>query len=527
MGHAGVGALSCWSGHYTEAFCCDTFGDAFPEGFGNPECWDSLHTYERCCKGASTPKPVSSSVAGATSAEAGGSSSSSTWPPGSLLALLGSAGPLARHAGLELDGRGNIDMMSFRDLTRWFPAHLPLSNPPVLALDHYSKGSTCNLELTTNRPNGSSVPAMSNRKWEVDDHPTEHASTAGVLASDRWFAAGSNCRPHLHCPLWAPLAVPVIDRAASMSVLLWLAVLDGRPRRRAGMRVGFGSHKLFEPAHSEHPSLWELWESLAEAYNWGDWDRMVRHWLVPEYTSVGLQKKHLRNVSSRLMLSSHHIGMRGRRMHLPPNLCFTCCMHGNARMRVVFVRSPFSRLVSYFRMSWLGKLHKLHNRWEDFPAFVRYVSDSFDAGGRGNANPLQRLQWSLPGSGADEFTDEDVLHTRAISDWLQDPMIGEQPLDLAAFRVVHVEHLSHEVPELVEALCKEHGFCKALPSFPRINSFTSGVPSDVWAACWSDTGTVERVRRRYAKDFEWFEYSSDPLSEPPVRAGLGRLRFTG
>mmetsp|Transcript_68583 Transcript_68583/g.222240 ORF Transcript_68583/g.222240 Transcript_68583/m.222240 type:complete len:179 (-) Transcript_68583:358-894(-) len=98
-------------------------------------------------------------------------------------------------------------------------------------------------------------------------------------------------------------------------------------------------------------------------------------WIGPEYAAIGLNPRQGRNVSARMLMPNHHRGIRGWRIYLPPHLCFTCCTLGLTRLRVVFVRNPFARLVSFFRMSWQGNKLKAHNRWEDFPAFVRYISD--------------------------------------------------------------------------------------------------------------------------------------------------------
>jgi len=46
---------SCWSGPFNQQFCCDL--RAGPRG--HQQCWDPLHTYERCCPQEAPPAPVS------------------------------------------------------------------------------------------------------------------------------------------------------------------------------------------------------------------------------------------------------------------------------------------------------------------------------------------------------------------------------------------------------------------------------------------------------------------------------------
>jgi len=60
--------------------------------------------------------------------------------------------------------------------------------------------------------------------------------------------------------------------------------------------------------------------------------------------------------------------------------------------------------------------HRAHNRWEDFPAFVRYISDGSQSPDL-EGSPLQRVRWALNGTAADDFTHDDMLHTRAMSEW--------------------------------------------------------------------------------------------------------------
>jgi len=475
-----------------EDFCCDPAREIFVDGGGNPDCWDATHTFDQCCAGGEPSL-------GITAAAALEPANLPRWPPRTLLALLGSAGPLARFAGFQVASGGRLVLEENVGQTPWFPVRLSTASATREATDLYSKGSLCLLELADKE------------QAAAPDHASMERS---ALTSSRWFAAGSNCRPFLHCPLWAPLAAAVMDRAASMSLLHWLAALDGRPRRTKPSSADRSGRQVFEVSARDRLTLWEQWESLATAYANGGVPGLVRDWLSPEFRAVGLNARQSRNASTWSLLGSHHIGVRGRRIHLPSHLCFTCCSQGIDRLRVVFVRNPFARLVSFFRMAWLGNPLKPLNRWEDFPAFARRAS----AGRRQIAGSVATL--SQQG-----FSDEDWLHTRSMSDWLQDGQSMNGSVQSTIFNVVHVEHLQDEIQELERLLCTDFAFCAPLPEFPRVNSFSLGVSSDIWSQCWSDQDVVWLVHERYKHDFDWFGYSSDPLLKPGVAKGMTRLEM--
>lgn len=479
---------SCWAGHYNDNYCCDP---TLPNG--NPDCWDDVNTFERCCQ---------HTAAAAAAAELRTWDQGpffDEWPPRTILGLSGIAGPLTHLAGTG----GNFDFTGIQ----WFGIHLPSGKPPEPRFDFYSRGSTCTLELAERPVN---VTRAARRvAAAVRDEPSDGGHSGGRSSKQsplpRWFAGGSNCKPYLHCPLWVPLAVAVIDRAASMSLLLWLAVLDGRTRRTEG----------FEPAAGQHPTLQELWDSLAVAYDWGNIPQWLMNWIGPEHVAVGLDRDQSDYLVMRLLQHWHSPRKRGRPVHLPPHLCYTCCQRGTGRMSVVFVRSPFARLVSFFRLDWLGNDLKAHNRWQDFPLFVQHVTEVFDAMTIHNNVTFH-----------DGFNQNDALHTRAISEWMEDATLRE-PLNLTAFHVLHVEHLISELSELSAVLCRDQGYCKELPPFPRINTFSSQVPSATWAACWADNATTQHVLRRYRQDFDWFGYAENPVQRPSVEQGLARISLPG
>merc|ERR1712228_321558 len=111
----------------------------------------------------------------------------------------------------------------------------------------------------------------------------------------------------------------------------------------------------FEPIardQNDQPSLWSIWGSLSRMYKWGNLQHLISYWLNPELQSVGMLDPQQRTLT-------WHMGIKGRRFHLPPHLCLTCCSLGTGRLRVLLGRSPFARLISLFRLNWLGKPDKL------------------------------------------------------------------------------------------------------------------------------------------------------------------------
>ncbi|CAE8612722.1 unnamed protein product [Polarella glacialis] len=169
-----------------------------------------------------------------------------------------------------------------------------------------------------------------------------------------------------------------------MSLLRWLAAMDGRPARVDGPRhfekqSCNPSEVPFEPARhglgdGQQATLASMWGSLADAYARLGLQGLLETWLLPEYEAVGLDENEAKNVTGRSLVWMDRIADFGHRFILPQHLCPTCCQHGAARLKLLVARNPFERLVSYFRLKWLGSPTKVHNRWEDFPVFVQYVA---------------------------------------------------------------------------------------------------------------------------------------------------------
>eukprot|EP00747_Dinoflagellata_sp_TGD_P179587 gnl/TRDRNA2_/TRDRNA2_30630_c0_seq2.p1 gnl/TRDRNA2_/TRDRNA2_30630_c0~~gnl/TRDRNA2_/TRDRNA2_30630_c0_seq2.p1 ORF type:complete len:579 (+),score=79.30 gnl/TRDRNA2_/TRDRNA2_30630_c0_seq2:235-1737(+) len=497
----------------------------FPEG--NNACWDSYHTFELCCPRRQQSLPT---------VAAEGDDARGGWPSKNLLALLSTVGPLGHLAGTFGHWKDDMSAEFGLQAVRWYPVHFNTPGAKWAALDSYSKGSMCSIELASptaqkrsnTQPSAESMVATTGARdgglgagagtkagaantVEASETSTS-TSNVGELVSSRWFPNGSNCKPHLHCPLWVPVAVLLIDRIASMSLMLWLAALDGRPRRTA---------PEFEPLDDERlgldarrPNLWSNYESLSAAYSDGGSKRLREFWLASEWRTLGLTEQQAVNMTRRSMMMFHHVGKVGRRLMLPPHLCFTCCREGHGRVRVIIVRNPFARLVSLFRLRWLGSTaFKLHTRWEDFPVFVNYVSEIYNFT---DAYKTRRSTFRYGAKGGKrrepEFEQFDLLHTISITEWTEDAFLEGKPYDLSTFHMIRVERLEEGLAQLVDKLCRVTGYCEKLPPFPKINSFASSVPDGAWTICWRNATTIQQAIHRYRSDFERFEYSMDPFA---------------
>lgn len=501
---------SCWSQHYSPAFCCDPLpGFLLEGGDGNQECWDSYFTFEKCC-------PKLHLMNESERLEWRRDAVDGTWPPSELLAMAGPAGPLQYQAATGGDTR----ILEWPALSMWYAVHVPKLTSR--GADYYSKGSSCSLEL---------------RSKELQD--------AGLAKeTDRpWLLHGSNCKPYLHCPMWAPVALFIVDRIASMSLLIWLSMMDGRPRRLASHehytfrslianeRSGF--KPPFEPAAShdnQQAKSFSIWSSMAEAFDGDNLKNLLKHWFDPEYEAVGLDKEQGSNLTRRSMIFYESFGEIGKRFVLPPHLCLTCCQTGFGRIKVLVVRNPFERLFSFFRLKWLDSSSKKSNRWDDFPVFVRYVSEiSNNTDAYLNLPDTFSYGASTQEGDTPEFTQYDLLHTRAVSEWLASASfannlgaagpVAYHPED---FFQIRVENLREGMARLERKLCTDLQYCRPLPTLPKVNTFSSPVAASVWKSCWSSPAVVLQATYRYHLDFKAFGYSRNPMLSASAGVRRGR-----
>eukprot|EP00929_Paragymnodinium_shiwhaense_P013235 TRINITY_DN121100_c0_g1_i1.p1 TRINITY_DN121100_c0_g1~~TRINITY_DN121100_c0_g1_i1.p1 ORF type:complete len:2180 (-),score=495.11 TRINITY_DN121100_c0_g1_i1:42-6581(-) len=331
----------------------------------------------------------------------------------------------------------------------------------------------------------------------------------------RLVAVHSTCRTRqagwaLHCPTEAPVAAFLIEKAGYMSALSWLAKLDAAP-----------SQMVFAADHEAPKLLSQRWQEAAEAALLGA-ASYVREWLVPELQAAtyssdytiplggSAARYHGHKDSTDVTPSLEPDPKRYVRAWLPPHYCPSCCAApATGRLPLIFVRSPFDRLSSYYRMRLLPASSRqatsydaAASQWAGFRAFVELVgrlrneTDVYDSLPTVWDHPLKKL-------GANKDL---IFHTRAISEWLRDSGLHKE---MSRLQVVRVEHLQKDMDTVGQRLCREHGYCKKLPEFPHVHRAadvdgrtSKRPPKDLWTPVLK-----AEVYAGYKEDFELIEHA--------------------
>jgi hypothetical protein len=317
----------CWVEHFSPPFCCDeSFGEA-----GNMNCWNGDYNWRTCCDGI-VKNTSHTSWLRMKVLDAG------YWPDPWLVALNVPSGATQAWL-LNLITQHGVEKVS---PVMWFPLcshkdfvmrRVDLKGEVLKHCEWYTQGSAfCSIEVRFTN------------------------------TTPRVLPGGSNCRPSLHCPLWVPISVMTIDKAGSMSVLDWLSRLDGKPDA--------GTIAPPHPRFESLPSLRRSWERLGLAASKG------LHALVDAVMESFGGLRYLDGLY-RVKMTVNRYHTQGREDHRtiipPPNHCFLCCSgQSDDRLRVVFVRNPFVRVVSYFRMSWINNTndHPDCMTWSCFEDFL-------------------------------------------------------------------------------------------------------------------------------------------------------------
>lgn len=165
-------------------------------------------------------------------------------------------------------------------------------------------------------------------EWSKFSTPRCHVSleTPSNPASMEYLHAPA-CGIHdlYYCPPSVPLAIRTAYKAGSRSATLWAAMIEGLlPHLVTAQRT--------------------LSAALAVGSEGGTMNRYYHEVMEHEDNRLGCT-----NDASLYSynLALQHVGMN--RLGLPLSLCPACCRSGLARLRVVFVRSPFARLWSNYR----------------------------------------------------------------------------------------------------------------------------------------------------------------------------------
>eukprot|EP00931_Biecheleriopsis_adriatica_P068517 TRINITY_DN42461_c0_g1_i1.p1 TRINITY_DN42461_c0_g1~~TRINITY_DN42461_c0_g1_i1.p1 ORF type:complete len:186 (+),score=32.39 TRINITY_DN42461_c0_g1_i1:2-559(+) len=182
----------------------------------------------------------------------------------------------------------------------------------------------------------------------------------------------------------------------------------------------------------------------------------------------------------------------------PATDCPACCRPGGTwRTKVVIARHPLARLVSYFKMAWLGNRRKGNfSSWVRFPAWLNHVAG------------LSQLPEVTAA-----FGEEDEYHTRPVASWLAD--FGDSTPASQIFSL-RLEHLEADMLALQAQLCGYHGYCERLPPLHRRKLEGERGPSSCGRlqGLWADAGVRRTVLAGYETDFDilgYDKYSDDVL----------------
>ncbi|CAJ1428418.1 unnamed protein product, partial [Effrenium voratum] len=259
------------------------------------------------------------------------------------------------------------------------------------------------------------------------------------------FFTGHACsdKGRLLCPPGVPLALEVKLKAGSRSAGLWAAMMEGLlPGLIAARRTITGM--------------------LQDGYTGAVLERYCHEWLEQDSFRLGCPRETWVGTANRIIGKFLH-DRASPKLGLPMHLCPTCCAEGAQRLRVVFLRSPFARLVSYFQ-EWQPKAGKM-----PFSSWVEEVLAE---------QPNRSL-----------IRERDEQHVA--------PVFRETPRpDQLIFLL---EDVAGSVQRVEKELCAGWGFCLPLPGFPGGRQGAGQRAAGAANARW--TPALRRlVERRYVHD---------------------------
>ncbi|CAE7396896.1 unnamed protein product [Symbiodinium natans] len=146
----------------------------------------------------------------------------------------------------------------------------------------------------------------------------------------------------LHCPLNVPLAVRPISKSASISVARWIAQIDSARARDLALMA----------------STWAPLNRSRDRYF--DW---ASRWVAPGHQGL-LQRepREPKEMAEMALRSSFGDESTGVILAASASNCLTCCRHGEGRLKVLFVRNPYKRLVSTYRAMYLDRARLVGDR---------------------------------------------------------------------------------------------------------------------------------------------------------------------
>eukprot|EP00747_Dinoflagellata_sp_TGD_P035997 gnl/TRDRNA2_/TRDRNA2_138210_c0_seq1.p1 gnl/TRDRNA2_/TRDRNA2_138210_c0~~gnl/TRDRNA2_/TRDRNA2_138210_c0_seq1.p1 ORF type:complete len:419 (+),score=63.16 gnl/TRDRNA2_/TRDRNA2_138210_c0_seq1:43-1257(+) len=301
----------------------------------------------------------------------------------------------------------------------------------------------------------------------------------------------------LECPDQVPLALLMVPKSGSMSLIQWLHGEVGQQANAFEAAANLGRRALDRSVGSPEEQRAAF---AGHLLNVGDG-------ALSPLSDLGCTAEHAQEVAWHSL--AWHQQLNSGWLVLPPYMCPTCCRSGIRRLLVVLARNPFMRLVSYFKKWYLtGKQAIRRWRWEDFGtwilemAHIARTTDAYTAGRGFNS----------------DFELSDIFHTRSVREMLGDTKLMP-PRDLARpFMPLHLETLRNDLKLLQKRLCAEYGYCEKLPRIPeatrghRSNASMELKEPNRWNALWNASSVRAAVVERYGWDFAHLGYRPDPFA---------------
>lgn len=257
----------------------------------------------------------------------------------------------------------------------------------------------------------------------------------------------------MFCPPTVPVALQVTLKAGSRSAVVWAAMLEGLTSALVAAR------RTLAAALSEGAGTGGASEGRLRRY--------VLEWLEHEEARLGCtEEASLFSISRAL----HMFADEGK-LGLPLALCPTCCQTAAARLRVIFLRSPLSRLRSFYRGYWEPR--KGHLLEGGFPRWVELI-----------------LRDGATNTTLFEATDLDHVA----------PALRAPPDPASPFVIFTMEDVAGSLRRMERALCAEpFRHCAPLPPFPATVGRRAGRGE---GAELLSGAALELVQQRFRFDLE-------------------------